>query len=336
MNASTQPAEGAGGSRSKAGELPLGLLSGEERSGYADLLWELACRRWRPDSRPISCRCTPNPVGAGLPAMAPRRPTNLLQMYTEPCGSWPASDGAPPADQFPADVHRTLWELACQRRRPASRPISCRCKPNLVGAGLPAMAPRQPTNLLQMYTEPCGSWPASDGVPPADQSPADVPIPLWELACQRWRPADRPISCRCTPNPVGAGLPAMAPRQPTNLLQMYTEPCGSWPASDGAPPADQSHADVPIPLWELACQRWRPVSRPISCRCTEPCGSWLASDGAPPADQFPADVHRTLWELACQRWRPASRPISCRCTPNPVGAGLPAKAARQPTNLLQV
>ncbi|MCS3838479.1 hypothetical protein HNR03_003087 [Pseudomonas sp. JAI111] len=31
MNASTQPAEGAGRSRSKAGELPLGLLSGEER-----------------------------------------------------------------------------------------------------------------------------------------------------------------------------------------------------------------------------------------------------------------------------------------------------------------
>jgi hypothetical protein len=32
MNASTQPADGAGGSRSKAGELPLGLLSGEERA----------------------------------------------------------------------------------------------------------------------------------------------------------------------------------------------------------------------------------------------------------------------------------------------------------------
>ncbi|QAY82557.1 hypothetical protein CUN61_00635 [Pseudomonas arsenicoxydans] len=32
MNASTQPAEGAGRSKSKAGELPLGLLSGEERA----------------------------------------------------------------------------------------------------------------------------------------------------------------------------------------------------------------------------------------------------------------------------------------------------------------
>jgi hypothetical protein len=43
MNASTQPAEGTGGSKSKAaGELTLGLLSGEERAVCLDLLWELA------------------------------------------------------------------------------------------------------------------------------------------------------------------------------------------------------------------------------------------------------------------------------------------------------
>jgi hypothetical protein len=56
MNASTQPPDGAGRSRSRsrAGELTLGLLSGEKRSVYADPLWELACQRWRPDSRPIS------------------------------------------------------------------------------------------------------------------------------------------------------------------------------------------------------------------------------------------------------------------------------------------
>jgi len=40
MNTSTQPPDiGAGGSRSKAaGELTLGLLSGEEQGLYADLL----------------------------------------------------------------------------------------------------------------------------------------------------------------------------------------------------------------------------------------------------------------------------------------------------------
>ena len=48
MNTSTQPSEGAGGSRSKAaGELTLGLMSGEEQGG-------------------APCFS----VGAGLPAMA--------------------------------------------------------------------------------------------------------------------------------------------------------------------------------------------------------------------------------------------------------------------------
>ncbi|VVM91069.1 hypothetical protein PS647_02822 [Pseudomonas fluorescens] len=57
MNASTQPAEGAGGSRSRAaGELTLGLLSGEEPGCMpiclcSALLWERACSRRRRDSR---------------------------------------------------------------------------------------------------------------------------------------------------------------------------------------------------------------------------------------------------------------------------------------------
>ncbi|CAI8973983.1 hypothetical protein EMIT0P294_50284 [Pseudomonas sp. IT-P294] len=45
MNASTQPSEGAGRSKARskaAGELTLGLLSGEERAVRLDLLWELA------------------------------------------------------------------------------------------------------------------------------------------------------------------------------------------------------------------------------------------------------------------------------------------------------
>jgi hypothetical protein len=68
----------------------------------------------------------------------------------------------------------------------------------------------------------CGSWLVgsphrSDGGLTADQSLADAPH-----------------------STVGAGLPAMAAGQPTNLSQMYTEPCGSWPASDGARPTAQS------------------------------------------------------------------------------------------------
>jgi hypothetical protein len=66
MHTSTQPPEGAGRSRSRAaGELTLGLMSGEEQVGVRRLafLWELACRgaasqRWRPASRPISLGCS--------------------------------------------------------------------------------------------------------------------------------------------------------------------------------------------------------------------------------------------------------------------------------------
>ncbi|VVO77308.1 hypothetical protein PS870_01609 [Pseudomonas fluorescens] len=87
MNTSTQPPEGAGGSRSKAGELTLGLMSGEERSVYSEPLVGArlareggltadqsllqvptfpcrseACPRRRPDSRPISFASTHIPL----------------------------------------------------------------------------------------------------------------------------------------------------------------------------------------------------------------------------------------------------------------------------------
>ncbi|MGF6524333.1 hypothetical protein QF018_005457, partial [Pseudomonas laurylsulfatiphila] len=109
----------------------------------------------------------------------------------------------------------------------------------------------------------CRSWLASDGGLPADQSLTDIR--------------------RTT---VGAGLPAMAACQPTNLSQTYAEP-----------------------LWERACQRRRPASRSNSHRHTPNlCGGWLAREGGLPADQSLTDIRRTT-----------------------VGAGLPAKAAFQPT-----
>ena len=61
INASTQPAEGAGGSRSKAaGELTLGLMSGEKRRGGA------------------GCSAFCSSVGASLLAMAVLQPTIIL------------------------------------------------------------------------------------------------------------------------------------------------------------------------------------------------------------------------------------------------------------------
>jgi hypothetical protein len=90
MNASTQPAEGAGGSRSKAaGELTLDLMSGEERgctpiclcsSVGAGLLAKAACQ-------PIRIwRMYWIPVGAGLLAKAACQPTRIWRMYWIPVG----------------------------------------------------------------------------------------------------------------------------------------------------------------------------------------------------------------------------------------------------------
>jgi hypothetical protein len=95
----------------------------------------------------------------------------------------------------------------------------------------------------------CGSWLVgsphrSDGGLTADQSLPDEPH-----------------------SPVGAGLPAKAACQSTNLLQVYTEPCGSWPAGDGGLTVAQSLAGVPGPQWELACRRWRLASRPFLFGC---------------------------------------------------------------------
>ncbi len=167
--------------------------------------------------------------------------------------SWLASEGGLTADPSPADASDLLWELACQRRRPDSRPITRRCTRLTVGAGLPAKAACQPTHHLQMYPLNCGSWPASEGGLPADPSPADAPDLLWELACQRRRPDSQPITCSCTQSTVGAGLPAKAACQPTHHPQMYPLYCGSWPASDGGLPADPSPAGLPDLLWTRAC-----------------------------------------------------------------------------------
>ena len=88
INTSTQPAEGAGGSRSKAaGELTLGLMSGEER----------LCT-------PI-CFCSS--VGASLLAMAACQPTNFSKMHTIPCGSGLAREEGLPVDRDLSDVLNT-------------------------------------------------------------------------------------------------------------------------------------------------------------------------------------------------------------------------------------
>ncbi len=79
-----------------------------------------------------------------------------------------------------------------------------------VGAGLPAMAACQPTNLLPAYSFPVGAGLAREGGLTADRSLAGVHIPCRSRACPRWRPDSRPISCRRTHSLWEPGLPAMA------------------------------------------------------------------------------------------------------------------------------
>ncbi len=98
MNASTQPPDGAGRSRSKAGELTLGLMSGEKRSVYTEPL-----------------------VGARLAREGGLTADQFLaDVHRSTVGARLAREGGLPADQFLADVHRStvgvslLAMAACQ------------------------------------------------------------------------------------------------------------------------------------------------------------------------------------------------------------------------------
>ncbi len=113
MHTSTQPPEGAGGSRSKAaGELTLGLMSGEERWVYAAVL----------------------SVGASLLAMNVRATRVLRQpassLTTIASGLAPTGalvNGVDLAGIVVADVDPGPPHFDIVRRRPACRPISLGC-----------------------------------------------------------------------------------------------------------------------------------------------------------------------------------------------------------------
>ncbi|VVP00265.1 hypothetical protein PS870_02774 [Pseudomonas fluorescens] len=176
MNASTQPPEGAGRSRSKAGELTLGLMSGEKRSVYTEPL-----------------------VGARLAREGGLTADQFLaDVHRSTVGARLAREGGLTADQLLADVDHSLWELACQRRRPARRPISCgRASFHCRSEACPRRRPASRPITRRRASFHCRSE-----------------------ACPRRRPNSRPITCRCRSFPVGAGLPAKAACQPTNHLQM--------------------------------------------------------------------------------------------------------------------
>ena len=153
MNTCAQPAEGAGGSRSRAaGELTLGLMSGEKRgvrrSAFALLwarrcgdptcsrrrpasrpesggctltLWELACLRWRSVSQHQCQMCRPLRGQARSHRFGVVRIIGVRRKY---CGSGLARDSGLPVDQ---EHHRRTHPAT----RPAGRPprTLLRCTP---------------------------------------------------------------------------------------------------------------------------------------------------------------------------------------------------------------
>ncbi|MDR6607664.1 hypothetical protein J2X87_002735 [Pseudomonas synxantha] len=208
-----------------------------------------------------------------------------------------------------------LWKRACSRRRPASRPGSTECT-----------------------RSNCRSEPARDGGLPADQLLTGIPNPpvgagllaktacqptnfhrmysvqLWERACSRRRPASQPISTECTRSNCGSGLAREdgppADQFPPNVLGPIV---GAGLLAKTACQPTYFHRMYSVQLWERACSRRRPASQPISTECTRSnCGSEPARDGCLPVDQLLTGI------------------------PNPpVGAGLLAKTACQPTHLSQ-
>src|SRR5471030_1487924 len=93
-----------------------------------------------------------------------------------------------------------------------------------------------------------------------------------------------------------------------------------------------------VQLWELACLRRRPASRPISFGCTQSnCGSELAREGGLPADPYLSDALSPIVgaRLAREGGLPANPSLSDARGPM-VGAGMPAKAACHPTHIFRM
>ncbi len=176
---------------------------------------------------------------------------------------------------------------------------------------------------------PCGSGLARDGSaavfkaklagkPAPTEKHRNLPLPLWERACPRWRrcclqgkarwqASSYRKASQSAPPPVGAGLPAMA------------APLSSRQSSLASQFLQKSIAISRLPLWERACPRWQcrwlqgrarwqaSSYRKASQSPASPCGSGLARDGSAASAQ--------------QTAAPESPP------PNPI-SGLPDRSLR--------
>ena len=146
---------------------------------------------------------------------------------------------------------------------------------------------------------PFASKLAPTGIASIPHFPAN-PLNLWELACQRWRP-----------------LPHH-PKPRRSHSRASSLPQGSHPSRTFRPThRDRLHPALPakqLNLWELACQRWRPLPHHPKPRRSHSRASSLPQGSHPCRTFLPTHRDRLHPALSCQ-------------TTEPVGASLLAKAS---------
>jgi hypothetical protein len=180
------------------------------------------------------------------------------------CGSWLASDGGLPADQsLPATPLIVPYAPSENAARDAPRSEGAGGPRSRAAGELPLglLSGEKRAVYLGFY---CGSWLASDGGLPADQSlPATPLIVPYAPRGNAARDAPRSEGADGSRSRAAGELPLglLSGEKRAVYLGFY---CGSWLASDGGLPADQILAGVHRTLWERACPRWRPASRPVS------------------------------------------------------------------------
>ncbi len=105
-----------------------------------------------------------------LPPMAASGPTRILCRSRPKCGRGLAPDDGLRADQDVVSILTQMWEGACPRWRPQSRPGCCVDPDPNVEGGLPPMAASEPTRILDRSRSKCGRGLAPDDGLRADQN----------------------------------------------------------------------------------------------------------------------------------------------------------------------
>ncbi len=178
MNASTQPPEGAGRSRSKAGELTLGLMSGEKRSVYTEpLVGARLAREGGLTADKSLADVHRSTVGARLAREGGLTADQFLaDVHRSAVGARLAREGGLPADQFLADVHRSTVgaRLASEGDLPADQFLADVHR-STVGARLAREGGlTADQSLADVHRSTVGARLAREGRLPADQFLADV------------------------------------------------------------------------------------------------------------------------------------------------------------------